>query len=545
MRVTWGSNDKTHVQEAIDKARPGEEIFFPAGIYHVYNISLKSNITLISTEGATLTQLIGDNFAALFNDSEKSLSEVTFKGLTFDGNNDSLVLNSNPCMMLDLANADNHSRFKILGCQVRNFAYGIPVRRTGHSFFEIADCNFTKIVGGFAIGFRNSDTRYIKITNCKFINCYSGIKIFPDPDKGTWNVCDHVLIERCHFEGDEMHNYPIQFGGGKSHKFDFRFAATHVTVKDCIMLGPSKWYHPVPNGSANQIALYGVKYFAVTGNISNDGGDGGIVIQDCQYGMVSRNKCERNFGPGIIISGAFINLNGNACINNCRRIELHDPDPRRWIRPQPAGIMLLGNDILVTNNLCFDDMSLSIHAKQVYGLALTSLCRNVIVGSEKAGSNFFIDNVPSPAPKDIFYEGGSVHEEFLDYGAYVAAGHFISESPESGPTLDALPAVGYTIRKDRKVLSYVNIAGTDLMGTIIFDVPKDSVGLESGKLLKITFTTSHSIKAISLKPRSRDTDLLNATVSFDGMPPPYWYFLIEITEKATAGKTYIWDYQVD
>ena len=282
VRVTWGSNDKTHVQEAIDKARPGEEIFFPAGIYHVYNISLKSNIALMSTEGATLTQLIGDNFAALFNDSEKSLSEVTFKGLTFDGNNDSLVLNSNPCMMLDLANADNHSRFKILGCQVRNFAYGIQVRRTGHCFFEIADCNFTKIVGGFAIGFRNSDTRYIKITNCKFINCYSGIKIFPDPDKGMWNVCDHVLIERCHFEGDEMHNYPIQFGGGKSHKFDFRFAATHVTVKDCTVLGPSKWYHPVPNGSADQIALYGVKHFAVTGNISNDGGDGGIVIQDCR-----------------------------------------------------------------------------------------------------------------------------------------------------------------------------------------------------------------------------------------------------------------------
>ena len=101
-----------------------------------------------------------------------------------------------------------------------------------------------------------------------------------------------------------MHNYPIHFGGGPSNKYDFRFAATYVTVKDCIVRGPEKWflYH---NGSADQIALYGVKYFTVTGNISNGGGDGGIVIQDCRSGMVSRNKCERNFGPGIIIFWRF------------------------------------------------------------------------------------------------------------------------------------------------------------------------------------------------------------------------------------------------
>jgi parallel beta-helix repeat protein len=74
------------------------------------------------------------------------------------------------------------------------------------------------------------------------------------------------------------------------------------------------------DGSADQIALYGVKHFSVTGNVSINGGDGGIVIENCQYGTISGNSCEGNFGPGIIIDAAsFININGNVCINNCRR----------------------------------------------------------------------------------------------------------------------------------------------------------------------------------------------------------------------------------
>lgn len=69
------------------------------------------------------------------------------------------------------------------------------------------------------------------------------------------------------------------------------------------------------------------------------------------------------------------------------------------------------------------------------------------------------------------------------------------------------------------------------------------MGLENGSLLKITSTTGHSIEAISLVPRNHDTDLLHATASSG--PPPYWSFTIEVTEKAMAGKKYIWHYQVD
>ena len=36
------------------------------------------------------------------------------------------------------------------------------------------------------------------------------------------------------------------------------------------------------------------------------------------------------------------------------------PQERELFYQAPAGIVILGNDILVNNNLCFDDMSLSI-----------------------------------------------------------------------------------------------------------------------------------------------------------------------------------------
>ena len=98
-----------------------------------------------------------------------------------------------------------------------------------------------------------------------------------------------------------------------------------MTVTRCEVVGPDRWWWQVPKGSADQIALYNVEHFSVTDNISRNGGDCGVIIQDGRYGTVSGNTCIGNFGPGICITTpdpCFIHVNGNVSNNNCRRYKL-------------------------------------------------------------------------------------------------------------------------------------------------------------------------------------------------------------------------------
>jgi hypothetical protein len=210
----------------------------------------------------------------------------------------------------------------------------------------------------------------------------------------------------------------------------------------------------------------------------------------------------------------------------------------------PAGIGLVGNEILITNNLCIDD-SYPNTETQTYGLAESSLCKNVVVGS-----NFFINNVPSSEARDIFYQGGSTREAFNTYPEYLAKGHFISSSVSYNPTSEALAAAGYKARaipagsSEISELSYINVAGNDKMGTIILNVPTGSIGMEVNKpILKITFTKKYTsdISHINIIPHGTDTKTLVAEptdVTRDS-------FSIKLTIKPTSpGKIYVWDYEV-
>ena len=289
LNVMWGTDDSSKIRECIAKAIPGEIIEFPTGIYCAHDILLKSDVLLQSAtdENATLTQLIGDNSTYFFRDSDENgpLNNVTFSRLILDGNNND-SRNYKTCMPLAIESVDNHSNIRFLECQIKNFKYGMRIKnKIGHRFFEISRCKFSNI-GGYAVGFNNSNTTGIIISECEFVDFVKGIEIFPAPAtlSDLWNTCDRVLIERCRFSGD-MKTYPIHFGGGPSKKGDFRLAATNVDVKNCIILGPNKWYLHNSGGSADQIALYGVKHFSVTGNVSINGGDGGIVIQDSNTGQ--------------------------------------------------------------------------------------------------------------------------------------------------------------------------------------------------------------------------------------------------------------------
>ena len=52
LTVTWGTNDTSAVQKAIDNAKLGDAVIFPPGVYCIYGLRLKSGIMLISLEGS-------------------------------------------------------------------------------------------------------------------------------------------------------------------------------------------------------------------------------------------------------------------------------------------------------------------------------------------------------------------------------------------------------------------------------------------------------------------------------------------------------------
>lgn len=396
LMVTWGTDDTVALQSAVDIAEIGDTIVFPSGIYCIDKIRLRPGVTFTSQEGmakSTITQIL-DN-TTLFVDSAgtKPLKDVTFRGLIFVGSFDPDEINLQG-EIIDLANIDGHTNIKFLDCEVRNFGKGVFVRlRTGHSMFEIRNCTFTKVVN--PIYFLDTNTIDVKITDCKFTDCHDSIVVMNRVKESKYNTCDKVLIERCNFSGQM--NYPIHFGniaetvGG----IEIRgIAATHVTVRGCVIHGADRWFHQ--KGSADQIALYDVEHFNVTGNTSKNGGDGGVIIERGKFGTISGNTCNENFGPGINISNdpkntSNIHIDKNVCISNCRRLNLDVNDQLRSKRnfsPKgPAGgIMIYGKECLITNNHCSDPTSA---ATQEYGLSIHDDSTNITIGSDAVYPNLF------------------------------------------------------------------------------------------------------------------------------------------------------------
>ena len=120
---------------------------------------------------------------------------------------------------------------------------------------------------------------------------------------------------------------------------------------------------------------------------------------------MSGNACIGYFGPGINIGNVnpcFIHVNANVCINNCRRFKLSiGTEGQRFVTPQPAGIVISGKDVLITNNQCCDANVDLTKATQLYGLAIHPFSKNILIGSKDICSNFFIG---SPDKGGIFDE---------------------------------------------------------------------------------------------------------------------------------------------
>ena len=152
--TTWGRHDTENIQKKVfNGPAPGETIEFPAGIYCIGNpgLSLKSDIMLTPSLDAevTITQLMRFYSTYFFQDAGIGMKDVTFQGLKFDGNRREHNSTDNQLIVL---NADGHSHFRLLDCEIRNFDYGIRVLGNNHSSFEFSRCKFSNM-GGSAVGF--------------------------------------------------------------------------------------------------------------------------------------------------------------------------------------------------------------------------------------------------------------------------------------------------------------------------------------------------------------------------------------------------------
>ena len=142
--VTWGNDDTIAIQKAINSGKPGDTISFPAGTYYAHNLSLRSGISFLSTDGASLTQLIGlvkgVNSYFFIDRRGETICDVTFTGLKFDGNQDDGPTISRS-IMIALGNANNHSHFKFLECELKSFPMASLLEDTTTLFLKLATVN--------------------------------------------------------------------------------------------------------------------------------------------------------------------------------------------------------------------------------------------------------------------------------------------------------------------------------------------------------------------------------------------------------------------
>jgi hypothetical protein len=92
-----------------------------------------------------------------------------------------------------------HSGIKFSNCEIRNFGKGVFVRGLGHNYFsfEIVGCTFAQIVN--PIYFLNTTTSNIKITDCKFFDCYDSIVAYIMPRNTICNFRTKISCNLCIF----------------------------------------------------------------------------------------------------------------------------------------------------------------------------------------------------------------------------------------------------------------------------------------------------------------------------------------------------------
>jgi hypothetical protein len=172
----------------------------------------------------------------------------------------------------------------------------------------------------------------------------------------------------------------------------------------------------------------------------------------------------------------------------------------------------------------------SSFATQNYGLTSDQSSKNIVVDKKHnffygtaLGGDIFPPNFPYPP-----YENFNSFADYVDTSAY-----FISDRTPTAPTCAVLPAAGQG--------PTTNVAGNDMMGTIVYNVPVNSANITAGKILKLTFATPYSSSvSVTITPRNFDTPLLGATV----VDLSTASFSISSPVPTPTGKTYVWDYIV-
>lgn len=139
---TSGSEQTTAIQKAVDAAAAARvPLYFPAGVYLVARIRLRSTAILIGASGATSLRYIGQSSFIIGDDCR----EVRLEGLDFDGNRRPTAPDEGGEGLITFRNVAN---FTIRDCRLRRaLLNGVTARRSGGA---ISDTMFEDI-GNIAV----------------------------------------------------------------------------------------------------------------------------------------------------------------------------------------------------------------------------------------------------------------------------------------------------------------------------------------------------------------------------------------------------------
>lgn len=368
------TDDTAAIQAAIDACTVagGGIVFLPktANGYAATTLTLKSGVTLRGDRLVTLKKI--GAAVGIFILTANGATDCGIENLTINANG---LVTSYPFQF-----STNTARAFVRRCSFTDTFIAVNgiETRDGTTDLTIEDSFFDGFLDAIRV---NQNPQRVAIRRNRFTNWRNrAIYVFGQATVAATDlVIEHNHISAPSFTASGNARQPIQVVGNDAmpHK--------RVRVNFNTVIGPgTSWTAPSNWGTADQISLHRCEDFEVIGNISRDGGDGGLTVsQQCQRGVVANNVCLNNDAVGIFLGSSTttflrrIAVIGNTCVNNGQNRQGDRAAANR------AGIWPYNtSDCMISGNVLGDDQGVKT---QQYGVSMTA-CTNLLLGNLDAGN---------------------------------------------------------------------------------------------------------------------------------------------------------------
>jgi hypothetical protein len=467
------TDDTTAIQAAINSGY--SSLYFSDGTYIVSSaLTLVSNQGWLSDGASTIKAAVAHdgNTSLIFKGN--SVSDISFSGLTFDGNNLDVV------PLTQLFSCSNISFkccvFKDCGRVAANLSTNI----TNISFLDslFSNIGFVNGVGGAnakqAIAFSSGGNSGITIDGCDFdqvgLDCIS------------LDGCSEVLISN----NSAKNSYAFCYSALGNINSD-------ISITDNILVGSVNaggGAAPEPNG----IDMPNVERLVISGNIVSAYGSAGI---------------------GVFSTSNSVSIVGNVCTNNGQAGSLYQ-----------AGIVIKSHalstgdpsNVIISGNVCTDTQGVKT---QDYGILYSSTVKNnITIGADNIlkgnlsgdvaefsyadgadiGALVFTKNHIRSADQHVGYRSGSVWyapPNFRFAGSPVAASvdilHLTPVTLDAPITVDALGSyVSVGVAATNALFGIYENGATNLPATKIVEVSSPVSGTSIGAVFSTTSATTLS-----------------------------------------------------